>query len=92
MNNPSHWLAEFSVGNRADVDGLVSVYGYVKAGRPPEEVVVMEKAIFYGADAVFFQISRNGSPPVAQAFIYRSDGPVIDPDFAKLHQQLWSWG
>ncbi len=52
----------------------------------------MEKARQYGADAVFFQAPRDGIPPVAQAFVYRSDGPVLDLHFAKLHQQLWSWG
>ncbi len=52
----------------------------------------MEKAKHYKADAVFFEASRDGKPPVAQAFIYRSDGSVRDEDFGKLHQQLWSWG
>ena len=66
MNDPVYWLAEFSVGNLAGVDGLVPVRGDLKKGRPPEEVAVMEKAIFYGADAVFFQASRNGAPSVAQ--------------------------
>jgi hypothetical protein len=74
------------------VDGLVAVDGYNNAGRLPEEVATMEKAAHYGADAVFFEASRDGKPPVAQAFIYRSDGPAKDPDFAKRHQQLWSWG
>ena len=79
-------------GSGAIVDGLVSVQGYAKTGRPPEEVAVMEKAGHYRADAVFFEAARDSKPPVAQAFIYRSDGPAKDPDFAKLHQQLWSWG
>jgi len=52
----------------------------------------MEKAEHYGADAVFFEAPRDDKPPVAQAFIYRSHGPARDPDFAKRHQQLWSWG
>ena len=93
MTNPEHWLAEFATGgNRAVVDGLVPVQGYVKADRPPEEVAVMEKAVAYRADAVFFQAPRDGNPPVAQAFVYRSDGPAQDADFAQLHKQLWSWG
>ena len=52
----------------------------------------MEKAVAYCADAVFFQAPRDGNPPVAQAFVYRSDGPALDADFAQLHKQLWSWG
>lgn len=55
-------------------------------------VQVMEKADRYGADAVFFEASQEGKPPVAQAFIYWTDGPVSDPDFGKRHQELWSWG
>ena len=93
MTNPEHWLAEFATGgNRAVVDGLVPVQGYTKADRPPEEVAVMEKAVAYRADAVFFQAPRDGNPPVAQAFVYRSDGPAQDENFAQLHKQLWSWG
>jgi hypothetical protein len=79
-------------GHRAAVDGLVRVEGYIKSGRPPEEVVMMEKAEEYGATAVFFEAGRNGRPSVAQAFIYVSDGPVRDQGFADLHRRLWSWG
>ena len=79
-------------GSGAIVDGLVPVQGYVKAGRPPEEVAILEKAQHYGADAVFFEASRDGKAPVAQAFIYRSNGPAKEPNFPMLHRQLWSWG
>lgn len=93
MSNPSIWLADFSdADSRAAVDGLVPVYGYVRADRPAEEVAIMEKAEFYRADAVFFEAPRDGKAPVAQAFLYRSDGPERDPDFAELHKRLWSWG
>jgi hypothetical protein len=93
MINPGYWLIEFAAGgNRAAVDGLVPVHRYVKANRPPEEVAVMEKAVAYRADAVFFQAPRDGNPPVAQAFVYRSDGSAQDDDFARLHKKLWSWG
>ena len=93
MSYPAEWLDDFSLaGSRAEVDGLVAVEGYVNNGRPPEEVAVMEKAEFYRADAVFFEAPRDGKAPVAQAFLYRSDGPELDPDFGKLHQRLWSWG
>lgn len=93
MSHPGHWLTEFSIaGSSAVVDGLVPVQGYDNAGRPPEEVAIIEKAEHYKADAVFFEASRDGKAPMAQAFIYRSAGPERDPDFAKLHQQLWSWG
>ncbi len=93
MSNPGNWLTDFSVADsRAVVDGLVPVRGYTKNGRPAEEVAIMEKAEHYRADAVFFEASRDGKATVAQAFLYRSDGPARDPDFAELHQRLWSWG
>lgn len=93
MSNPINWLTDFSdADSRAVVDGLVPVKGYIRTGRPVEEVAIMEKAKFYRANAVFFEAPRDGKAPVAQAFLYRSDGPAQDPDFAKLHQRLWSWG
>lgn len=93
MSDRGQWL--FNLGGSAEstpVDGLVSVEGYHKSGRPPEEVAMMEKAEEYGATAVFFEAGRDGRPPVAQAFIYVSDGPVRDKSFADLHRRLWSWG
>ncbi len=93
MSDPAKWLTDFAVvGSQVFVDGLVPVQGYVKTGRPAEEVAVMEKAEHYRADAVFFEAPRQGKTPVAQAFLYRSDGPAQSTDFAELHRRLWSWG
>ena len=93
MSDPAQWLRDLAGGaSTAPVDGLVPVNGYSKQGRPPEEVAVMEKAEDYGATAVFFEAGRDGRPPVAQALVFVSDGPVRDPDFARLHKRLWSWG
>jgi hypothetical protein len=93
MKAPEKWLRQFAAGKSAAVDGLLPVRGYVKAGRPIEEVAIMEKADHYGADAVFFQAPRDGNPPVAQAFVYRSDELAAGDDkFAQLHRRLWSWG
>ena len=74
------------------LDGLVSVKGYLKNGRPPEEVMIMEKAEIYGVSAVLFEASREGKPPVAQAFVFVSEEPADSPKFAETHRQLWSWG
>jgi hypothetical protein len=79
-------------GIQSKVDGLVPVAGYKSKNRPPEEVVMMEKASEYGASAVFFEASRNGRSQIAQAFIYLANGPENDPEFATIHQKLWSWG
>lgn len=74
------------------VDGLVRVADYTPEGRPPEEVVMMEKACAYGAHAVFFEGGSSNRAVVAQAFVFVSDGPADDPEFAALHRRLWSWG
>ncbi len=42
--------------------------------------------------SVFFEAGRNGRPPVAQAFVFVSNGPADDTNFAELHKRLWSWG
>lgn len=92
MNSAAQWLFDFGGAKAEPVDGLVLVSGYQKRGQPPEEVAMMEKAASYGADAVFFEAQRNGRAPIAQAFIFASNGPADDPDFAALHKRLWSWG
>jgi N-6 DNA Methylase len=93
MDERAKWLIELDGRSpHPDVDGLVSVTDYDRDGRPPEEVAVMEKAKTYGAHAVFFEASRNDRPPVAQAFVFVSDGPADDPSFGELHRRLWSWG
>ena len=93
MSDPGKWLTDFGVdGNPAVVNGLVPVHGYVNTDRPAEEVAITENAEHSRADAVFFEAPRDGKAPVAQAFLYRSDGPAQSPDFAALYQRLWSWG
>ncbi|SIO55733.1 N-6 DNA Methylase [Singulisphaera sp. GP187] len=91
MNDHGRWLFDLGKTTTA-VDGLVAVSGYIREGRSPEEVVMMEKAAIYGAHSVFFEAGRNGRPPIAQAFVFLSDGPHDDSGFAELHKRLWSWG
>lgn len=93
MTDSARWLFELNgSGKEPHVDGLVRVNDYQPAGRPPEEVAMVEKAAGYRAHAVFFEAGRNGGPPVAQAFVFISDGPADDPSFGELHKRLWSWG
>src|ERR1022692_1065073 len=93
MNHPGQWLIDLATApTGATVDGLVPVAGYKRNGRPPEEVAMMEKAQAYGAHSVFFEAGRNDRPPVAQAFVFVSDGPADDPEFGEWHKRLWSWG
>lgn len=93
MTERAKWLVDLEASPEGvAVDGLVPIKGYSRDGRSPEEVTMMEKAAAYGAQAVFFEAGRNGRAPVAQAFVYVSDGPADDSQFAVLHQRLWSWG
>jgi hypothetical protein len=93
MSAPQQWLIDLAeTGSAGGVDGLVPVKDYRKIDQPPEVVAIMEKAEDYGATAVFFEAGHDGRPDVAQAFIFRSDGPVEDLNFARLHWRLWSWG
>ena len=93
MSGGAQWLIDLGgAATATTVDGLVRVSEHRPEGRPPEEVAMMEKAEAYGAAAVFFEAGRNGRPPVAQAFVFVSDGPANDPKFAELHKRLWSWG
>ncbi len=85
------WLERLGEDETA-IDGIVCVADYVPDGRPPEEVVMMERAVTYGAHAVFFEAGTKDKPGTAQAFIFLSDGPANDPEFAKVHKRLWSWG
>lgn len=87
------WL--FAIGEGRGfpgVDGLVAVDGYDPSGRAPEEVAVMEKALDYGARAVFFEAARHGRAPVAQALVFDVNTAADDSEFAELHKRLWSWG
>lgn len=55
------WIEHLDVSS-VQIDGLVRVAGYLPDGRPPEEVVTMEKAASYGAYAVFFEAGKQGRP------------------------------
>ncbi len=95
MLTSGHQLWWDQLGDAAQsvaVEGLVLVHTYRHDGRPPEEVVLMEKAREYGAQAVFFEAGRNGKRSVAQAFVFVADGPERNQEFAEIHKKLWSWG
>lgn len=87
------WLSSISNDDALPpIDGLVSVAGFDRSGRSPEEIAIMEKAASYGARAVFFEAGRHGRAPVAQAFIFDARDGMDDQAFAALHKRLWSWG
>ena len=91
--NQAEWLYEFDrSGPTFTADGLVRVTDYNPAGRPPEEVVVIERARTYEAHSVFFEAGRNGKAPTPQAFLYTSTDKSDDNHFAQLHKRLWNWG
>ncbi len=93
MDNSQQWLLNIEATPQSEaVDGLVLVEGYERNGRPPEEVIIIEKARAYNAHSVFFEAGRNDRPPIAQAFIFVSNDRSNDEEFAELHKRLWSWG
>jgi hypothetical protein len=92
ISDQQQWWHHINDPAASKVEGLVLVGSYVNDGRPPEEVVMMEKAREYGALAVFFEASRNGKRSVAQAFIFVAEGPEKNQEFAAVHKKLWSWG
>lgn len=88
------WLLNLG-GARTDtlVDGIVLVADFDETTCEfPEVVAVWEQAKRLEAQAIFFEAQRDGRPPVAQAFIFTTDGPANDPGFAETHKRLWSWG
>src|SRR5688572_27559957 len=88
MAEAAQWLADLDgAATHGAVEGLVPVAGYLRDARPPEEIAVIEKAKAFGAHAVFFEAGRNDRAPVAQAFIFISDGPADDPQFGEIHRR-----
>jgi hypothetical protein len=93
MYHPAEWLHKIGEIEDSPVDGLILVANYDRKKLVPEVVAIMEKAEHYGAYAVFFEAARGDRPPIAQAFVYVSDGPAKDETFAEeVHKRLWSWG
>ena len=88
--SPPWWDAITTATNTKLTDGLVLTHKYSTQGRPPEEVLMIERAAGYGAAAVFFGTGRNDRTPTAQAFVY--DDSLSDEAFANIHKKLWSWG
>lgn len=93
LASEADWLFAIGEGSTLpDVDGLVAVKGYDSLQKWPEQTDLMERARDYGACAVFFEASRHGRAPVAQALVFDTNVAPDDSDFAELHRRLWSWG
>lgn len=92
MSTIGAWLVNIDDDQKtASVEGLVLVADFVPRDQAPEVVSVMEAAKLYDAHAVFFEAAPKGKAPIAQAFVYKADGPLAD-SFGALHKRLWSWG
>jgi hypothetical protein len=53
---------------------------------------MMEGAVSFSADAVFFEVGRNGSPAIHRALIFISDAPADAPALGDVHRRVWNWG
>ena len=61
MTRPGQWLFDFGNADKGIVaDGIVTVENFQRVGQPPEVVAIMEKAVLYKADGVFFEAPREG--------------------------------
>lgn len=97
MTETGSWLLEIGSGNKPSIEGLVYLDSFFRDGEPPsdvfpEQVAVVEKAKSLGSVAVFFEASRDGKAPAAQALIFVADQHSSNEVFAELHRRLWSWG
>lgn len=90
MPEPQHWLQALTPGAVPSVDGLVSLAGTAWRQAEPGRFEVLERAVEYGADHVFFR-EIDGRAPLAMALVYVDDART-DEAFAELHRRLWNWG
>lgn len=61
--------------------------------RDPTEVIALEYAKKYGADAVYFRRFDDGRPPIPQIYIYDNTDKNLDAEeIGELHRKLWNSG
>ena len=56
----------------------------------PYQIIELEKASYFKADAVFFRYFEDGRPPIAQIYIYDNSNGNLSVEYAQIHKELWS--
>ncbi|WP_316812671.1 class I SAM-dependent DNA methyltransferase [Pedobacter heparinus] len=56
----------------------------------PYQILALEEAKSFQADAVFFRYFGDERSPQAQIYIYDNINGIIDGHYAQIHKELWS--
>ena len=56
----------------------------------PLQVLELEKASVFKADAVFFRYFDDNRPPLPQVYIYDNSNGNINIEYSQIHKDLWS--
>ncbi|HOE39923.1 MAG TPA: Eco57I restriction-modification methylase domain-containing protein [Bacteroidales bacterium] len=56
----------------------------------PFQILELEKALSYNADAVFFRYFEDNRPPLPQVYIYDNSSNKLNNDYTQIHKELWS--
>ena len=56
---------------------------------PPFQILELEKALSFKADAIFFRYFEN-RPPQPQVYIYDNSNNRLNNDYTQIHKELWS--
>lgn len=56
----------------------------------PFQILELEKAILFKADAVFFRYFEDNRSPLPQVYIYDNSDNRLNNDYTQIHKELWS--
>lgn len=56
----------------------------------PFQILELEKALSFKADAIFFRYFEDNRPPLPQVYIYDNSSNRLNSDYTQIHKELWS--
>jgi len=56
----------------------------------PFQILELEKALSFKADAVFFRYFEDNRSPLPQVYIYDNSSNRLKDDYTQIHKELWS--
>ncbi len=56
----------------------------------PFQILELEKASYFKADAVFFRYFEDSRPPLPQLYIYDNSSGNLSIEYSQIHKELWS--
>ena len=54
------------------------------------QIIELEKASYFKADAVFFRYFEDDRSPISQVYIYDNSDNKLNIEYAQIHKELWS--